>query len=231
MQDNIRELVWKFIDTDISLKKGLSRKIVNVRSLAKYILGAQKINTSLDAVISAIRRYNLDTKKNEDGNSINSVLKQARVAIRTKMSSLLLKRTDLVKTKLGRPDRLMDFQGHDIIRVLEGSQALTIVIDQKNFEKIKSVFPKDLVLEENKKVGMIEINYPRILKKTPGVFSVIYNELAENDISIIDALISSNEHILIIEEEKILKAFELIYVLCRAETSPYFLRIKRSSQP
>ena len=63
MQDNIRELVWKFIDTDISLKKGLSRKIVNVRSLAKYILGAQKINTSLDAVISAIRRYNLDTKK------------------------------------------------------------------------------------------------------------------------------------------------------------------------
>jgi len=130
------------------------------------------------------------------------------------MASLLLKRTDLVKTKLGRPDKLMDFQGHDVIRVLEGSQALTIVIDQKNFEKIKSTFPKDLILEENKKVGMVEINYPRILKKTPGVFSIIYNELAENDISIIDALISSNEHILIIEEDKILKAFELIQKLC-----------------
>ena len=69
-------------------------------------------------------------------------------------------------------------------------------------------------MEENKKVGMIEINYTRILKKTPGVFSIIYNELAENDISIIDALISSNEHILIIEEEKLLKAFELIQKLC-----------------
>ena len=61
---------------------------------------------------------------------------------------------------------------------------------------------------------MIEINYPRILKKTPGVFSIIYNELAESDISIIDALISSNEHILIVEEEKLLKAFELIQKLC-----------------
>ena len=137
-----------------------------------------------------------------------------KIAVRTKMSSLLLKRTDFVKTKLGRPDKLMDFQGHDVIRVLEGSQALTIVIDQKNFEKIKSTFPKDLILEENKKVGMVEINYPRILKKTPGVFSIIYNELAENDISIIDALISSNEHILIIEEDKLLKAFELIQKLC-----------------
>ena len=212
--ENTRELVWRFIDTDISLKKDLSRKIINVRSLANHIIDSQKISASLDAVISAIRRYNLDTKKHEDAGSIHSVLKQARVAIRTKMSSLLLKRTDFVKAKLGRPDKLMDFQGHDIIRVLEGSQALTIVIDQKNLEKIKSTFPKDLILEENKKVGMVEINYPRILKKTPGVFSIIYNELAENDISIIDALISSNEHILIIEEEKLLKAFELVQKLC-----------------
>ena len=214
MGDNIKETVWKIIGTDISLKKDLSRKIINVRSLAQYIISTQKSSASLDAVISAIRRYNFSDETRQYTHSIHSVLKQARVAIRTKMSSLLLKRTDLVKTKLGRPDKLMDFQGHDIIRVLEGSQALTIVIDQKNFEKIKSTFPKDLILEENKKVGMVEINYPRILKKTPGVFSIIYNELAENDISIIDALISSNEHILIIEEDKLLKSFELIQKLC-----------------
>ncbi len=212
MNENIREIVWRFIDTDISIKKSLSRKIINVRSLAKHIIATQKINAPIDAVISAIRRYNADKK--EDAHSIHNVLKQAKIAVRTKMASLLLKRTDFVKTKLGRPDKLMDFQGHDVIRILEGSNALTIVIDQKNFEKIISIFPKDLILEENKKVGMIEINYPRILKKTPGVFSIIYNELAENDISIIDALISSNEHILIIEEDKLLKAFELVQKLC-----------------
>ena len=61
---------------------------------------------------------------------------------------------------------------------------------------------------------MIEISYPKILKRTPGVFSVIYNELAENNISIVDALISSEEHILLVDEDKLLKAFELIYNLC-----------------
>ncbi len=214
--ENIREFVWKIIDTDVSLKKDLLRGIINVRSLAKYIIEAQKINTSVDAVISAIRRYEKSPENKENAYSAYNVLKQARIATRTNMSSLLVKRTDEVKSKLGRPEKLMDFQGHETIRVLEGSQALTLIFDRKNLEKIKSFFTSSVILEENKDVGMVEISYPRILKKTPGVFLIIYNELAENNISIIDSLMSSNEHILILDEGKLLKAFELIYNLCKS---------------
>ncbi len=213
---NIREFVWKIIDTDISLKKDLLRDVINVRSLAKYIIATQKIGASLDSVISAIRRYEKSPESKEETHSVYNVLKQARISTRTNMSSLLLKRTDEVKTKLGRPDKLIDFQGHETIRVLEGSQALTLIFDRKNFEKIKSIFASNIILEENKEVGMIEIDYPRILKKTPGVFLIVYNELAENGISIIDALISSSEHVILVREEKLLKAFELIYNLCKS---------------
>ena len=162
---NIREFVWKIIDTDISLKKDILRDVINVRSLAKHILSTQKIDASLDAVISAIRRYDKSQENKGDTYSVYDVLKQARISTRTNMSSLLLKRTDEVKTKLGRPDKLMDFQGHETIRVLEGSQALTLIFDRKNFEKIKSLFTKAVVLEENKDAGMIEITYPKTLKK------------------------------------------------------------------
>lgn len=212
---NIREFVWKIIDTDISLKKDLERNVINIRSLAKHIIDKQKINATLDSVISAIRRYTISPYKKEETYSVYNVLKQARISTKTRMASLLLKRTDEVKTKLGRPDKLMDYQGHETIRILEGSQTLTLIFDRKNLEKVQSLFSKNTILETNKKIGMIELNYPKILKKTPGVFSVIYNELAENDISIIDALISSNEHILVIDESKLLKAFELIYNLCK----------------
>jgi len=212
---NIREFVWKVIETDISLKKDLDRGIINSRALAKYIIDTHHIDVSLDSVISAIRRYEKTPHQKEETFSVYDVLKQAKVNTKTKMSSLLLKRTDLVKTKLGRPDKLMDFQGHDIIRLFEGSVALTIIVDRKNFEKTKELFPKQVILEENKNVGLIEIGYPRVLKKTPGVFSVIYNELAQHNISIIDALISSHEHILVVDEDKILKAFEIIYALCK----------------
>ena len=212
---NVKEIVWKLIDTDISLKKDLGRNIINTRALAKYIISNYKIDAGIDAAISAVRRYQINPEKKEESFSVYDVLKQARIATRTKMASLLLKRTDEVKTKLGRPDKLIDYQGHETIRVLEGSQAMTLVFDRKNFDKLKSMFSHSAILEENKKVGMIEIEYPRILKKTPGVFSIIYNELAENNISIIDALISPNEHILVVEEEKLLHAFQLIYDLCK----------------
>ena len=211
---NIREFVWKIIDTDISIKKSLGRGLINMRALANYLIETQKIDASLDSVISAIRRYNLMPQTKEDSYSVYNILKQARINTKTKMSSIFLKRTDEVKTKLGRPDKLIDYQGHETIRVLEGSEALTLVIDRKNLEKIKRILKKNAVLGINKNVGMIEISYPKILKRTPGVFSVIYNELAENNISIVDALISSEEHILLVDEDKLLKAFELIYNLC-----------------
>ncbi|MDP7476383.1 MAG: hypothetical protein QF655_01995 [Candidatus Woesearchaeota archaeon] len=214
--ENIREFVWKIIDTDISLKKDLLRGIVNIRSLAKYIINTQKLNVSLDSVISAIRRYEKTPENKGEAHSVYDVLKHARISTRTNMSSLLLKRTDEVKTKLGRPDKLIDFQGHETIRVLEGSQALTLIFDRKNFENIKSLFTKAVILEENKKIGMIEIGYPRTLKKTPGVFLIVYNELAKNEISVIDSLMSSGEHIILVDEEKLLKAFEVIYELCKS---------------
>ena len=97
---NIREFIWKTIDTDISTKKNLSRGLINIRSLAKHIIETQKINASLDSVISAIRRYNFNPKKEEETHSVYYVLKQAKISTRTKMASLLLKRADEVKTKI-----------------------------------------------------------------------------------------------------------------------------------
>ena len=212
---NIRALVWKIIETDNAIRKCLDRDLMNVRSLAAYIIKTRNIDASLDSVISAIRRYERSPQKKGESSAYD-VLKQAKISTRTGMSSLLLKRTDFIKSKLGRPDRLVDFQGHDTVRIFEGANALTLIIDRKNFEKIRGLFPRDLILEENKEVGMVEITYPRILKKTPGVFLVIANELADNDISIIDALISSNEHVLVVAEEKIVPTFQLLYGLCRA---------------
>ena len=71
------------------------------------------------------------------------------------------------------------------------------------------------VLNLIKNVGMLELSYPKDLEKTPGVFFIIANELAQNDISIIDALISSSEHIIIVDERDVVKAFGLIYSLIK----------------
>jgi hypothetical protein len=75
-------------------------------------------------------------------------------------------------------------------------------------------FKKSDIIDSNRNISMIEMIYPKELEKIPGVFSVVSNELGENGISIIDALICSNEHIIAVAENDVLKAFEVLYNLC-----------------
>lgn len=212
---SIHSFVWKIIDTDISLKKELSRDLINVRKLANYIIKTQKIDASLDSVISAIRRYKNSSIKKEEQQSAYDILKQAKLSVRTQMVSLELKRTDEVKTQLGRPDRLVQYQEHDTVRVLEGSNTVSLIFDKKNADKVISQFSKKNILNMIKNVGMLELSYSKDLEKTPGVFFIIANELAQNDISIIDALISASEHIIVVDEKDITRAFDLIYALVK----------------
>src|SRR3989338_353510 len=213
--DNIHSFVWKVIDTDVSLKKEIARDLINARKLAKYIIKTQKLDASLDSVISAIRRYKSSAIKNEEWLSAYEMFKKAKLSIRTQMVSLELKRTDEVKTQLGRPDKLVEYQEHDTVRVLEGSNTLTLIFDKKNTDKVISQFSKKNILNVIKNVGMLELSYSKDLEKTPGVFFIIANELAQNDISIIDALISASEHIIVVDEKGITRAFDLIYALVK----------------
>ncbi|MBL7055645.1 hypothetical protein ISS07_01905 [Candidatus Woesearchaeota archaeon] len=211
--DNVHEFVWKVIDTDISLKKDISRDLINIRKLAAFIIKTQKIDASIDSVISSIRRYKSSGIKKDEQKSAYEMLKRAKLSIRTKMISLELKRTDEIKTLLGRPDKLADYHAHDTVRILEGFNTLTIIFDKKNEANILSNFPKKNILHFNKNVGMLEISYPPELEKVPGVFFIIANEIAQNNISMIDALISSSEHILVVQDKDVVKAFDLIYNL------------------
>ncbi len=214
--NNIREFVWKVIDTDIAIRKDISRDILNIRALANYIISNYKIDSSLDSVISAIRRYNIQPRKKQEGD-VYSLLRKAEIRTITKMASLSLKKNEDVTQKLGIILPRIDYEGGEVLRVLEGSKLFKIIFDKKSYNKMINEFKKNDIIDSNKDISMLEMIYPKELEKTPGVFSVVSNELAENDISIIDALICANEHIIVVDEKDILKAFEVLHNLCSGE--------------
>jgi aspartokinase len=214
--NNIREFVWKVINTDIAIKKDISRGILNIRALANYIITNYKIKASLDSVISAVRRYNILPARKQESD-VFSLLRKAEIRSITKMASFSLKKNEAVTQSLGRILPRIDYEGGEVLRVLEGSKLFKILFDKKSYNKMLEAFKRSDIIDTNKNIGMIEMIYPKELEKTPGVFSVISHELAENDISIIDALICSNEHIVIVDEKDILKSFEVLYNLCSAE--------------
>ncbi|MFC1768682.1 hypothetical protein ACFLZX_02865 [Nanoarchaeota archaeon] len=216
---NIRESVWKIIDTDLALKKDISRGLINIRGLANYIKNEHKLNVTLDGIISAIRRYQTLPSKKAEPSKVYSVLKQAKIRSITKIASLSLKKNEDVHQKIGEILPKTNFTAGEILRVLEGSKLFKIIFDQKDFNSMVDIFGKKNIVASNKKLGMIEILYPDILEKTPGVFIVISNEFANHDISIRDALICSNEHVIIVDEDNLLKALEIVFNICQTNST------------
>ncbi|MBU0629231.1 MAG: hypothetical protein KKC75_08650 [Nanoarchaeota archaeon] len=215
--NNVREFVWKVIDTDIAIRKNISKGLLNVRALANYIITNYKIDSSLDSVISAIRRYNIETTKKNEIPDVYSILRKAEIRTITKMASLSLKKNEEVTKILGKLLPEVNYEGGEVLRILEGSKLFKIIFDKNSFNKRLELFKKSDMLDSNKNISMLEMIYPKELEKIPGVFSVISNELGENGISIIDALICSNEHIVVVSEKDILKAFEILHNLCSSE--------------
>ncbi len=216
---NINKEVWRYLDNHTTIKKNLVDELINVRALAKKIIKDLMLNCSLNAVISAIRRYHIDMKEKEYLPEIYKLLTKAKLLTRTKLVSVLLKKNEIVRNKLANLYQKIDFHGGDTLRIFEVNKYIKIIIDEKTLEEAEKIFNKNDIVDIEKDLGEITITYNVDITKTPGVFALLSNELAANNISIIDSMICHSEHLVIVKEKDLQRSFNvLIELTTRKET-------------
>ncbi|PIN76342.1 hypothetical protein COV17_02875 [Candidatus Woesearchaeota archaeon CG10_big_fil_rev_8_21_14_0_10_36_11] len=212
-QRNINKEAWRYLDNHITIKKNLADGLINVRALAKKIIPEIHLDCSLNAIISAIRRYNSDLKEKEHLPQIYALLKKAKLLLRTRLASLLLKKNEKVRSKLANLYRIIDFEGGDTLRIFEVNKYIKIIVDEKTLPEIMSMFNKNEIVDIEENLGELTIIYNVKLTKTPGVFALLSNELAANNISIIDSTICHSEHLIIVKENDLQKGFSVVSTL------------------
>ena len=212
---NINKEVSRYLDNYLTIRKNLSEDLINIRALSKKIIKDLNLNCSLNAVISAIRRYNIDTKEKDYLPQIYSILKKSRLLTRTKLVSLLLKKNESIRNKLVNLYKKIDFQGGDTLRIFEVNKYIKIILDEKALEEAKEIFNKDEIANIEKSLGELTIIYNEDITKTPGVFALLSNELAANNISIIDSMICHSEHLIILQEKDLQAGFNVIISLTK----------------
>ncbi|HII15824.1 MAG TPA: hypothetical protein HA362_05945 [Nanoarchaeota archaeon] len=210
---NINKEVWRYLDNQLTIKKNLLEGIINVRALAKKIISELKLTGSLNAVISSIRRYSGEIEGKENIIEKYNALKEAKLSTKTKLASVLLKKNETTRKKLAELYTSIDFQSGDILRIFEVSKYIKIIIDESTLEAVKGIFSQKEIVSIEKRIGELSIAYTRDVTRVPGVFALLSNEMAANNISIIDSMICHNEHIIIVEEKEIQRAFNVIFGL------------------
>ena len=210
---NINKEVWRYLDNHITIKKNLADNLINTRALAKKIILDSHLNCSLNAVISATRRYNLDIKEKEHLPKIYYLLKQTKLLTRTRLASVLLPKNSIIRNKLVDFYKNIDFEGGDTLRIFEVNKYIKIIVDEKSLTEAQNIFTKKERVHIEKNLGELTIIYGIDITKTPGVFALLSNELAANNISIIDSMICHSEHLIIVNEKELKRAFNVVFEL------------------
>lgn len=211
---NIVKDVWKYLDNNSCIQRNLVCGLINIRALAKFIIKEKKLDASLDAVISAIRRYELGKYDDIFSNAHKIIAQVVNLSTKSKLTVVSLVKDADVQRILPELFDIIEYIKGDVLRIAQANESIKVLIDTKNLEKVVTLFPKDKIINIERNLAEINMHFPKLMQKTPGILSVIGTELAINGINIVEAITCPPEMLLFIEEEDLLKTYNILYHLC-----------------
>lgn len=201
--------VTNIIDQDVSIRRALSRGFLNTRALAKYIQEQLQITAGIDAIISAIRRYQLKEETTGDIKERYKTLANAKITTRTRLISYRLKKNQDMRQAISKIYKQIDFSKGDIFRVLEVGQFIKIILDRTNQELAITYLDKTAIMGEEKNLGELNLLFDQ-QTTTPGVLAALTSELALNNIQIKDALLCNEEYVIVLSQDEVLRAMQAL---------------------
>jgi aspartokinase len=204
---NTVELVRRVVERDGAIRSGLSRDLINVRALARYVQTTEKgaANLTSDALISAIRRYPLERSRESYAN-IGSLVK--KLTMKNRIVDVSIVNDPEIPGALGQFASKVDYSRGETFHVVAGSEVTRVVVDEKNLGKLKSSIPNRKIRKTISGLAEIIISLDDQAEKTPGVVSATTTELAMNGINMMEFMSCVPELIIVVDEKDALKSYE-----------------------
>src|SRR3989344_2843583 len=209
---SINHQVWDYIEQNIEIKKNLLVGLINTSALARTIASDLNLTDNIDAVISGIRRFE-GKVESKNTKKVKEILKKGRISTKSKLSSLLIVRNEETEKKSALLHNKLNLTRNSTLRTFEATEHISVLVDEVSFNIVKNLFSSKEIIGFEKDVGELSLMFEEDATKIPGLFSRILQELAVNDIQIIDSLISHWEIILILKQETLTKASNLLLKL------------------
>jgi len=219
MAKNVHE-IWKTIDDDPSIRRDLARGLINTTALARHIITDRHIDTTLDAAVSAIRRYE-HTAFTDVYQPARKLLGQTvNVSTKSNLAEIALSKDDDVQRTLPKVFSIIRYIRGDVLRIMQANESIRLLIDEKNLAKVQNLFPKHTILATETHLAEITITIHPEMQKTPGILSLLATELSLNGINIVEVMTCPPEMLFIISHHEFQKASDVIHRLCQPEPNP-----------
>ena len=210
---NVTHEVWKVIDNDPSIRRCMGYGLINTTALAKYIINRKKIEGTLEAVSSAIRRYKFD-RYDDVFTTANDIVSLGELSTKSKLANIALIKDTEVEELLPKLFSVIQFHRGDVLRIIQADAAIKILVNEKNLETVQNLFPKKKIIKIDRNLAEINMHLHPDAVNTPGIIAVISNELAMNDVNVMESMSCVPEMLWFVQEKDILKAYNVLYQIC-----------------
>lgn len=204
---SINQEVANLLNKHISIQKCLKREIINIRALAKFLIKEYELAYPLDAVISAIRRYDLDNVSLISSQKAQEIFSQMLITTKDSIVRILLRERafrevceDFLNGKLLKENA----------RMIKGKEVLTLVVSQKDLDQKLSLFKPGDILKVQKDLAEIRLHFPKTLHNVKGVVARITGELATREINIEEIIYSFPDILVYVKEDSLIEAHEAL---------------------
>jgi aspartokinase len=212
---NIAHEVWKILDTSPSIRKDLALGLINHSALARYIIEEKNVKGNMDAVLSAIRRYEInpivDLVK-----TANDIIRQSSFSTKSKLANISIVKDSTTQKLLPKLFSIINYNRGDVLRIIQADESIKILVDEKNLEKVKNILTKEKIINIDENLCEINIHFHSKAVNTPGIVAVISDELLMNGINVMETMSCVPELLWFIKEKDSLNAYNVFYQLCNS---------------
>ncbi len=207
--DNINQTIWNLVRKDAAIQKDLQRKIINMRALAKHLIQKNQLSASLDAVISAIRRFQTRDEFREEDKKLLNVFKGSIISTKNNITCLSL---SIPIVELCEKINLLK-KNSQSYKMATGDMEAKIMIDTPKLEETKKLFTSDIITKEERDLSEISVKLSEKALNTKGVLAKIAGEIALANINIKEIIICPPSFYIFVKQTDIVKAHESILKL------------------
>lgn len=202
------------IERDGVIRIGLARGLINVRALARYIQRATRGQHSFEAVVRALRRYPIRASAAEY-REIGKLIR--KLTLKNEIVVVTVRSSPEVPSLLAKFSSAMDYGRGETFRVVSGAEAVSIVIDSSNLDRLKAVFPATEVVRVLGDLSEITVVLSDEAPRRVGVGATIFTELAVNGVNFLYTMSYGPPHafVLIVERGEAMAGYRALERLRR----------------
>lgn len=211
---NGSNFVYNYLDRHKDIRRNISRKIINTRSLAKYIHKENpELNMSTTGIITAIRRYSEGINSEKNNIKIDNIFKNTILEMGFGYRILNVLKTEYTLNLLNELLKKINLRGNSNINVVMSKSSFALYFDIEKYDLIIEELNDAKILYEIKDIGMIKLKFGPIIDSTPNVFATILNEIGMNHINVIDVYTKRDKMMIYVSEKDLMNCSNIIHKL------------------